>query len=287
MITSNYEKFPDSYDESSKRIINTASAVAKQSFFYVQETGYLKIIKSHKTKRRNLNSFLIVYVVGGSGTLDYDDKEFQLKKGQCFFIDCMKKHSYHSSENDPWELLWVHFNGATSKEYFEVFYTRENPVVYPADNMKTESLLRELISINEEHTHNSELMSSHIIVTLMTQVILGTKKKITEPSENAVLIKNYLREHFTEKITLDELSKELFLSKFYIEKEFKKHYGMTVFDYIISKRINLAKRLLRFTSKTIDEISAECGFSDQSYFNRQFKKSVGTTGTAFRRKWKN
>ena len=287
MITDNYEKFPDSYDESSKRVINTATPTAKNSFFYVQETGFLKVKKSHQTKRRFLNSFLIVYVTGGSGTLEYNEKTFSIKKGQCFFIDCMKKHSYHSSENDPWELLWVHFNGATSKEYFDIFYKKENPVVFPADNMKTENLLRELISINDEHTHNSELLSSHIIVSLMTQVILGTKKKITEPSENAIKIKSYLKEHFTEKLTLDKLSKELFLSKFHIEKEFKKYYGMTVFDYIISKRINLAKRLLRFTNKTIDEISSECGFSDQSYFNRQFKKSVGTTGTAFRRKWKN
>lgn len=285
MINEDYEKFPESYDKSSVRLISTPSAAAKKSFFYVQETGYLKILSSHRTERKNLSSFLIVYITGGSGCLEYGGKTYSLRKGQCFFIDCMKVHSYYSSKDDPWELLWVHFNGATSKEYFDIFYHGSNPVFYPVDPLKTENTIRELIDINHESGRDSEIRSSLKIAELLTQALQGGRRKAVR-SENAVQIKQYLNAHYTEKITLESLESELFLSKYYIEKEFKRCYGITVFSYIIAKRINLAKRLLRFTDKTIEEISQMCGFSDQSYFNRQFKKTEGITGSAFRKKWR-
>lgn len=285
MINEDYEIFPENYDKSSVRIISTPSAAAKKSFFYVQETGYLKIVSSHRTERQNLNSFLIVYVAGGSGSLEYDGRTYALKKGQCFFIDCMKNHSYYSSEDDPWELLWVHFNGATSKEYFDIFYKNSNPVFFPKDALKTESVLREMIEINRESSHDNEVRSSLEIVTLLTQALQGGSRR-KFPDGKAAQIKQYINSHYTERITLESLESEFYLSKYYIEKEFKKCYGITVFGYIIAKRINLAKRLLRFTDKTIDEISHMCGFSDQSYFNRQFKKAEGITGTAFRKKWR-
>lgn len=286
MISEDYEIFPESYDKSSVRIISTPSAAAKKSFFYVQETGYLKILSTHRTERRNLNSFLIVYVTGGTGSLEYDGRTYALKKGQCFFIDCMKSHSYYSSEDDPWELLWVHFNGATSKEYFDIFYKNSSPVFFPKDSLRTECVLREMIEINRESSHDSEAISSLKIVTLLTQALQGGSRR-KFPDGKAAQIKQYLNSHYTEHITLESLELEFYLSKYYIEKEFKKCYGITVFGYIIAKRINLAKRLLRFTDKTIDEISHMCGFSDQSYFNRQFKKAEGITGTAFRKKWRN
>lgn len=286
MLHEDYEKFPENYDSSSVRIINTPDVVAKKTFFYVQETGYLKIITSHRTERYNLDSFLIVYVVSGSGTLEYDGKKYSVKKGACFFIDCMKRHSYYSGSANPWSLLWVHFNGATSKQYFDVFYKRSTPVYYPQDALKTESTLRECIEVNREHNFDGEIRSSMLVMSLLTQALNGRTRRAAQVNETALRTKQYINNHFTEKITLDWIESELYMSRFHIEKEFKKYYGITIFEYIISKRINLAKRLLRFTDKSIEEIALMCGFSDQSYFNRQFKKAEGMTGSAFRKKWR-
>ena len=76
------------------------------------------------------------------------------------------------------------------------------------------------------------------------------------------------------------------MSKFYLTKEFKKAYGVTISKYIISRRINYAKRLLRFTEKPIDEISEICGFYDTSYFNKQFKASEDITPFKYRKTWR-
>ena len=66
-----FDKFPDSYVESSRRMIQTPSAFARSALFYVQETGYLKLKESHLARRKNLESYLVVLVLSGSGTLMY------------------------------------------------------------------------------------------------------------------------------------------------------------------------------------------------------------------------
>ena len=65
-----------------------------------------------------------------------------------------------------------------------------------------------------------------------------------------------------------------------------KFLNLIHFQHIIALRINYAKRLLRFTDKSVEEISVLCGFNDQSYFSKQFKKAENVTCLAFRRRWR-
>lgn len=76
------------------------------------------------------------------------------------------------------------------------------------------------------------------------------------------------------------------MSKFYLTKEFKKAYGVTISKYVISRRIKYAKELLRFTDKPIDKISEICGFYDTSYFNKQFKTAEDITPFKYRKTWR-
>ena len=96
-----FDKFPDSYVESSRRMIQTPSTFARSALFYVQETGYLKLRESHLARRKNLESYLVVLVLSGSGTLMYRDVVYPLNKGSCFFIDCMAPYYHQSSNTDP------------------------------------------------------------------------------------------------------------------------------------------------------------------------------------------
>ena len=96
----------------------------------------------------------------------------------------------------------------------------------------------------------------------------------------------YIDANFTEELRLDELARRFDISKYYLTREFKRAYGETIFQHIIGLRINYAKRLLRFTDKSVEEIAALCGFNDQSYFSKQFKKAENVTCLAFRRRWR-
>ncbi|HBI85079.1 MAG TPA: AraC family transcriptional regulator [Ruminococcus sp.] len=271
------------------RIMKTPSAVARRAFFYLQECGHLKAGGSHHTARQNLQSFLFAVVLDGKGTLQYNGETTVLEEGDCFFIDCRSPHSYQSDGDQPWELLWVHFNGCTTEEYYKLFVQQQTPVFHPVSTVKFVSLIQELMRLNTETYADTEVLTSGVLMNLLTMLL--TVNSISEESDTALQAKlktvlAHIDANFTSDIRLDELAHRFDISKYYLTREFKRAYGETIFQHIISLRINYAKRLLRFTDKSVEEISALCGFNDQSYFSKQFKKAENVTCLAFRRRWR-
>lgn len=285
-----FDKFPDSYVENSKRMIQTPSSTARSAFFYVQETGYFKLKESHRASRKNLESFLVVLVLSGSGILMYDGKLYELKEGSVFFIDCMVPYYHQSSTENPWELTWVHFNGATSREYYQFFSENSAPAFMPHSFLELREKLDSLLDVNKHSDLSAEIASSRLIVDILSIILqnITASREQAHPSYQKMNdVRKYLDEHYTEKFSLDELSEQFFISKYHLSREFKNHFGITLNHYVIAKRITLAKKLLRFSDFTLEEIAGRCGFYDTSYLNKQFKKSEGIKPSDFRRKWIN
>lgn len=285
-----FDKFPDSYMENSRRMIQTPSSIARSAFFYVQETGYFKLKESHRAFRKNLDSYLIVLVLSGSGTLMYNEKFYELKTGSCFFIDCKIPYYHQSSDSDPWELIWVHFHGATSKEYYRYFSVISDPALMPQAFGELKDKLERLLDVNTHADLMAEISSSRLIMDILSillQDVTNSKEEQTPARQKMLQIRLYLDEHYTDKFSLDQLSEHFFISKYHLSREFKNHFGITPNHYVISKRITLVKKLLRFSDFTLEDIAAKAGFYDTSYLNKQFKKSEGISASDFRKKWMN
>ena len=84
------------------------------------------------------------------------------------------------------------------------------------------------------------------------------------------------------ELSREELAKQVYMSPDYLTKLFRKETGMSLSDYIIQKRISIAKQLLATTGLSMVEISRRTGFSYSSYFTRIFKKKTGMTPQQYR-----
>ena len=120
-----FENYAPSELTDSCRILSTPSSFAKETLFYIQEIGRLKSLKSHTSKRESLDSYLYIIVISGSGIFTYNGCSFNVNSGDHIFIDCKRPYSHKSSNQDPWELLWVHFNGPLMNRYFD-YYSNKN-----------------------------------------------------------------------------------------------------------------------------------------------------------------
>lgn len=102
--------------------------------------------------------------------------------------------------------------------------------------------------------------------------------EISSPKEQAVeIVKEYIRSHLGEHITINQLAELVFLSPDYITKIFKQVSGITLKKYIMETRLEQAKKLLRTSEDTIGNIAAEVGYDNLSYFISQFQKCYGIT----------
>lgn len=96
--------------------------------------------------------------------------------------------------------------------------------------------------------------------------------------------KKYISKNLSEKICLESLAKHTQVTKSYVCKQFKKHTGMTIIEYVNLHRIEKAKGILigNVDEKVID-LAYACGFQSLSQFNRTFQKFVGSSPTSYRK----
>lgn len=288
---STFQSFFDSMSSSeittSQRIINTPSDFAKKNLFYIQEVGQLKSLKSHISQREHLNSYLFLIVISGSGKFTYKNESRDLQSGCCLLIDCNQHYSHQSSEHDPWELQWIHFNGKNIAPYFN-HYALSNPdyVFQPDSLLDFKTLVETCFYTVNSNDITSEFQISKHLNDLLTLCITKNTNNHSHKNHNKIeQIKLYIDNNYTKKISLSEISSEFFVSKFHLSREFKRFYGITIGDYISVRRITLAKELLRFTDKSIEEIAILCGIPDANYFTKVFHKIEECSPSEFRMYW--
>ena len=117
----------------------------------------------------------------------------------------------------------------------------------------------------------------------------GVRKPIAEEQESGLSKAKleraiaFIRQNYTHKLKLAEIAEVTGLSEFYFDRLFKKSTGHTPHQYLTQYRIDRAKQLLKQENLTATQIAKLCGFSNQSYFTKQFREVVGTTPISYRR----
>ncbi|MEG1848502.1 MAG: AraC family transcriptional regulator [Lachnospiraceae bacterium] len=273
----------------SNRILVTPSPYARKHFLYVQEVGSLESIEPHISKRQNLDSYLFFLVTSGKGTLSYRGKVHLLAVGDCVWINCHEPYAHESSVEEPWQLMWLHFNGICANSFYQYFLEQGNSYLFkPFDITLFTHCLSTIYALQQTQDAQMELLS-HKYITDMIAYCFRENKPIV-PNEGAMSdkllqIRTYIELHANQKLSLEQLSDQFFISKFHLSREYKKAYGHTIGNAILAKRVSMAKSLLRFSTKPIEQIAFDCGFQDSAYFIKVFKKAEGMTPLEYRKKW--
>lgn len=283
------EHYKKAWSSDSIRLIATPSALAKSTYFYIQEIGYFKTQEHYYTERSNLNSYLMIYTLSGKGILQYEGRSYPITSGQFVWIDCMKPHYYATDTKDLWEILWVHFNGATTEGYYKQFHELSAPIFTLQSSTKIPIYLKTMLQLHKEKHLQNEVLCSNLLMSCLTEVLVQvhTPSSSTQLPSTIKTIQTFIEHHFQDTLTLDILAKEFSISKYHLSRIYKRYTGFSPIDYLISLRINYAKQLLRFSDFTIEQIAYEIGINNTSHFINLFKKREELSPLQFRKKWRN
>lgn len=145
------------------------------------------------------------------------------------------------------------------------------------------------LSLSDNYIKKCELLSDvKDIFNLQYHMILDYTRKVERvrlgktPSKLLMQVTNYVQKNLSKPTDVDELSKEMYISRTHLASKFKKETGMTLSDFILKEKTEEAKRLLRYSDKPLCLIGEYLGFSSQSHFNRTFKKYTGKTPGEYR-----
>ena len=106
--------------------------------------------------------------------------------------------------------------------------------------------------------------------------------KLFSSSASTGLVLDYIDDHYSEPITLEQAAQIARFSKFYFTRLFKEYTNRTFYEYLTEKRIHAAEQMLLMPKLAVTEVSIQAGFSSLSSFNRTFKRNKGCSPTEYR-----
>lgn len=273
----------------SNRIIATPSNYARTHYLYVQEVGTLQSLEPHISKRQNLNSFLFFLVLDGNGEVSYEGRKCGISAGDCVWLDCTRPYSHESSASNPWSLMWVHFYGSCARDHYDNYIRQGNSFLFrPRNIVAFTDILSQLYQAQQDKSSLAELISNKYITDIITLCFTENRKETAGEysiPEKLKQVHSWLDEHYPDRVSLEKLSEEFFISKYHLSREYKKTYGVTLLNDLTAKRISHAKSMLRFSSSSIESIARSCGYQDAGYFIKVFRKSENMTPLEYRKMW--
>lgn len=226
----------------------------------------------------------LLYFVNGAGTVICEGSKYNVEKNDIFIVNSNMVHAITSSAIIQYHCLIIDsaFCDANNID-------TENTTFIPLikDSCATE-LFDDVI---KEYENNSIYKNAGIksaVLRLMvylarnyTASVAAFAKAGTNKTENIKIAIGYIKSHYNEKLSLDEISSQVGLSKYYFLREFKKSTGYTPISYINKIRCENAKKMLLSGSCSIEEISEKIGFDNFSYFSKTFRKSEGCSPSEY------
>ncbi len=123
------------------------------------------------------------------------------------------------------------------------------------------------------------LWSTNMLETFMNHLEDNKNHKNLQATQKAA---EYIRQNYRDKLTIDDIAQEVYLSPCYVSRIFKQSLGCTLMEYLTQVRVEEAKTRLKNPKYNVMQAAEESGFEDPGYFTRVFKKLEGITPSRFK-----
>jgi len=245
------------------------------------------------------STFTLKYVIEGVKQYSYNNLDIEVSKNQYLILNNNSKIttkaqrgtkglSFFLSQKLVNEIYSYHFSHKSCPDFLEVTQKKSNNEVgflldkiahlYENNPITFKQQVDNLfIRISEEIVQEQINIDSNF----KTLKIVKHKTK-KELFKLVVVAKEYLNDHISDNISLDIISRDIGISKYYLHRLFKEINGKTLLEHLTTIRIEKAINRLQYSKDSIFEIAMACGFDNSSYFSNIFKKHTGFSPSQFR-----
>ena len=223
----------------------------------------------------------LLFLKKGNPSYFVEGRNYKLKKNTLVFSRAGDRHRIYFEENGPYERYNFLYN--EKKLPFDLY--SQIPPTLDIINFDTNAHVLELMKKADYYSENfSNEKLGHLLVGIVEEIFFnilislkqGSTGEIAAASTNPLISKAiaFIEENLTTQLTIELLCKELYITKSHLHHLFVNHLQISPKQYILSKRLGLAKRAIRAGLRPIDACM-QCGFSEYSTFYRDYKKFYG------------
>lgn len=245
----------------------------------------------------------LTLILSGKIIYQVNDRIYELEAGQGLFCNTNALHTGYMSDWSDCEYLSVTFHPRMIYGFENSVIQRElvdpvlhNPALGSVVFTKEEDWGREILQVMHEieqleggvdfpiqiqerllHIWRKLVMSGYSEYAQQTTMMQG------RDVERIRKVLDYLHGHYAEHITLEQIAEQMNLCRSESCRFFKKYMKQSVFDYLLSYRIEKSIGLLAGTEASVTDIALKCGFSSPAYFTKIFKQQMQCTPLHYRK----
>ena len=237
----------------------------------------------------------IVILIDGDLTYYIEGKAYILKPWDILFVNKNEIHKPVVNPNKYYERIVIWLNPDFMAKYaqgnndllkcFEVAIKNNYNLLRL--NMKSIEIIKNLIqdiqNCNNSNEFGSEILKESLFVqlmVLMNRLFLNSDKNrdIEDIQYDKTIegVLNYINSNLENDLSIDTIASEFFISKYYLMRKFKNQIGSSIHNYVVQKRLILARSLIS-NGLSMNSVCSRCGFNDYSSFVRAFKKVYGVS----------
>lgn len=223
----------------------------------------------------------LVLMLEGTSTVIIDGVGHTLAPGNALVVFPNQLHQYISTGPENYILILIPANIYIDYEDSINGHRPLDPIIpNGAENEQVLTLAKMCLESNSHYAYQRH----KCLIGALLSVLLERLPLVEAMTGNSAVerILSYCEQHFLEEISLDNMSKDLFLGKFYISHLFSRQLNISFNSYINTLRIEKAVKLLTATRLPITDICFSSGFTCTRTFNRAFVKRIGISPREYR-----
>jgi AraC-like DNA-binding protein len=292
------------------RSLRRIETLVENRTIYSAAFAEMNIYETHQKAEKVYLEFdfpIIASMISGRKVMHLEDKAtFDFLPGESVVLPSKKKMIIdfpEASIDTPTQCMALGIDSEKIKETIEVYQNATGveekfalgsklnlSPLHLNNNLDIQELVDRLLRTFTSGHRSKDALLDVMIKELILR-LLQTNARIALLDETSYLFDNnrmalvlkYIREHYKEDISVNDLADIACMSSSHFYKSFKNTLGETPMEYLNSERLKQAKKMIRTSSSKLSEIAYACGFNSSSYFNTQFKKQEGMTPSQFRK----
>ena len=226
----------------------------------------------------------LFFILDGHGYFRTLYEEFPISVQDLLIVNANVPHTEISSMKSPLQYIVLGIVGleaASSEEGYAMLHIYNG---WTELNSCVDLMLQESSKTLPGHEDVCRRLLEVVLIQLGRQQDLSFSGETPGPraSKECEFIRRYIDNHFKEDLTLDHLAELAHLNKYYLSHSFRREFGTSPINYLISRRVDESRFLLRKTDHPLSLIAEILGFSSLSYFSQCFRRVEGVSPTEYR-----
>lgn len=256
--------------------------------------------------RRTLDTFILILVKEGTLYISQAGVNYEVHPNQYIFLNSSEEHFGFAPSPDKLSYLWVHFRlpeKATIIKDEKLFFKdiqsgqvidapHNNIYVMPEYGQilfvrKVPLLFNQLLDLSRHEQNYSNYITNYALSLLVMEISQEFFDKYNKGQQNLPphvdKIMQWIRSNYNQLLTVASIAKEFGYNPDYLSTLFKKSTNSSLIQFINKTRIDIAKSLIVTYDISIKEAAYSCGFQDEKYFMKTFKKLENMTPSQYKK----